>query len=94
MHTRILKNPQLRATAVAAATVLLCSMAQAAATGPVTVKGVVAGTLFTPPVISDNPALATTGSTVASVYAGATVCFDANNNGRCDAGEVLSLIHI
>ncbi len=88
MHTRILKNPHLRATAVAAAAVLLCSVAQAAATGPVTVKGVVAGTLFTPPVISDNPALATTSSTVASVYAGATVCFDANNNGRCDAGEV------
>ena len=76
-----------RATAVAAAAVLLCSVAHAAV-GPVTVKGVVAGSLFTAPVISDNPALATTGATAASVYAGATVCFDANNNGVCDAGEV------
>ena len=54
---------------------------------PVTVKGVVAGTLFTPPVISDTPSLAKASQTAASVYAGATVCFDTNNNGICDAGE-------
>jgi len=88
MQVRFLKSAP-RATAVAAAALLLCSVAQAA--GPVTVKGVVAGTLFTPPVISDNPALATVGSTVPSVYAGATVCFDANNNGVCDAGEISTI---
>jgi hypothetical protein len=58
-----------------------------AATAPVTVKGVVAGSYFTPPVNSNNPALSTASSTVASVYQSAKVCFDTNNNGACDAGE-------
>jgi hypothetical protein len=54
---------------------------------PVSVKGVVAGSYFTPPVNSDNPALSTASTTAASVYAGAKVCFDLNNNGACDATE-------
>ena len=54
---------------------------------PVSVKGVVAGSYFTPPVNSDNPALSTAASTVASLYAGAKVCFDLNNNGICDSNE-------
>ena len=61
--------------------------AGAAVLGPVSVKGVVAGTYFVPPVNSDNPSNARASSTTASVYAGATVCFDTNNNGICDAGE-------
>jgi len=72
-----------------AAVALLATAASAHAA--VSVKGVVAGTLFTPPVIADSPAQATVGKTVASVYAGATVCFDANNNGVCDAGEVAAV---
>lgn len=48
---------------------------------PMTVRGVVAGSLFTP------PAGSTPSSTKASYYLGARVCVDANNNGICDAGE-------
>ena len=62
-----------------------------AATSPVTVKGVVAGSYFTPPVNSDNPALSTASSTVPSVYQSAKVCFDLNDNGACDAGEPSAL---
>jgi len=42
-----------------------------AASPPVSVKGVVAGTYFTAPVNSNNPANSTASSTVASVYQGA-----------------------
>jgi hypothetical protein len=70
---------------VAVATALFSAAAHAAA--PVSVRGVVAGTLFTPPVNAASPANSTAGVTVPSVYAGATVCFDLNNNGVCDAGE-------
>jgi hypothetical protein len=45
------------------------------------VKGVVAGSLFTPPAGS----LAST--TASSYYLGARVCADVNNNGACDPGE-------
>jgi hypothetical protein len=69
---------------VAVATALLSTVAHAA---PVSVRGVVGGTLFTPPVNATNPAGSTAGVTVPSVYAGAKVCFDLNNNGVCDAGE-------
>jgi len=87
-NARFLK-PALRVTAVAASAAMLCASAQALSVGGlVTVKGTVAGTLFTPPVISDNPAAAVASSTAAAVYAGATVCFDTNNNGVCDPGEV------
>jgi len=78
-----------RLATVSAAVALLVAWAPVQAA--VSVKGVVAGTLFTPPVISDSPALATRGATIASVYAGATVCFDANNNGVCDPGEVAAV---
>ncbi len=72
--------------AIAAA--LFSSAPGHAAPAPVVVKGVVAGTYFTPPVNSDNPAAARASSTVASVYSGAKVCFDLNDNGACDDGEV------
>jgi hypothetical protein len=51
------------------------------------VKGVVGGAYFTPPVIADTAAASQGASTVASVYQGAKVCFDLNDNGACDAGE-------
>ena len=69
---------------VAVATALFSTVAHAA---PVSVRGVVGGTLFTPPVNATNPANSTAGVTVPSVYVGAKVCFDLNNNGICDAGE-------
>ncbi len=59
----------------------------------VSVKGVVAGAYFTPPVNSGYPAGSTAGPpsmaaiTLPSVYAGAKVCFDLNNNGACDSNE-------
>nr|WP_077036659.1 phosphoesterase [Pelomonas sp. KK5] len=81
------KHPQLAAVSAAVALLAAWMPAQAA----VSVKGIVAGTLFTAPVIADSPAQATSGQTAASVYAGATVCFDANNNGVCDAGEVSAI---
>jgi len=45
------------------------------------VRGVVAGSYFTP------PADGTPSSTVPSVYQSAKVCFDLNDNGVCDSGE-------
>lgn len=51
------------------------------------VEGVVGGAYFTPPVFADTAAASSPASTVASVYAGAKVCFDLNNNGACDPGE-------
>ena len=69
---------------VAVATALFSTVAHAA---PVSVRGVVGGTLFTPPVNATNPANSTAAVTVPSVYAGAKVCFDLNNNGICDASE-------
>ncbi|HEY6722063.1 MAG TPA: hypothetical protein VI363_10540, partial [Burkholderiales bacterium] len=48
---------------------------------PMTVRGVVAGSLFLP------PAGGMPSSTVASYYMGAKVCVDSNNNAVCDSGE-------
>ena len=69
---------------IAVATAMFSPLAAHAA---VAVHGTVAGTYFTAPVISDNPANAKPSSTVASVYQNAKVCFDKNNNGACDSGE-------
>jgi hypothetical protein len=71
-------------SAAIAAALLGAAASQAA---PVTVRGTVAGSLFTPPVNASNPANSTASTTVASTYAGAKVCFDLNNNGACDANE-------
>jgi hypothetical protein len=74
--------------AIAAA---LCTAAAPSHAAITVARGVVAGSLFTPPVNSDNPALSRASTTVASVYAGAKVCFDLNNNGACDANEPSTL---
>lgn len=79
-----------RATLISSAVASALLMAYTpsfAATAPVSVKGVVAGSYFTPPVNSDTPAASTASSTAASVYQGAKICFDTNDNGVCDAGE-------
>ena len=62
-------------------------LAPCAANATVSIHGVVAGSYFTAPVISDSPSTATASSTVASVYQNAKICFDLNNNGACDNGE-------
>ena len=80
-----MQSKSLVSIAVAAALLSVAATGQAAT--PQIVKGTVAGTLFTPPVNSANPAQSTAGITVPSVYAGAKVCFDLNNNGACDTGE-------
>lgn len=88
--SRISKATPFRASAISSAVALALLTAYSpsyAASAPVTVKGVVAGSYFTAPVNSDNPALSTASSTVASVYQSAKVCFDMNENGMCDAGE-------
>ena len=92
MHNSLgaLHPTSLRASLISSAVASALLMAYApsfAATAPVTVKGVVAGSYFTPPVNSDTPSASTASSTVASVYQGAKVCFDTNDNGVCDAGE-------
>ena len=74
--------------AVATALFSVAAPSQAAMTS---VHGVVAGSLFTPPVISNSPAQSTPASTVASVYSGAKVCFDLNNDGICEANEPSTL---
>jgi hypothetical protein len=51
-----------------------------AGAGNVTVSGVLAASAF-------KPGSATDPVVVAGYYQGATVCVDANNNGRCDSGE-------
>jgi len=71
-----LSSSALVGAAVAAA--LLSANAQAAATA---VRGVVAGSYFTPPTAT------AVGSSSASYYSGAKVCFDLNNNGACDSNE-------
>ena len=72
--------------AVAVASVLALSSASAFAASSL-VTGVVGGANFTPPVFADTAAASAASSSSATVYAGATVCFDLNNNGVCDAGE-------
>ena len=76
-------NPVL-SLAIAAA---LFSAAAPSHAGITTVRGVVAGSLFTAPVNSNNPAQSAPPSTIASVYSGAKVCFDLNNDGICEANE-------
>jgi hypothetical protein len=78
--------PLPRPTKIAAAVALaLCSASAFASTS--IVQGVVGGAYFTPPVFADTAAASSPASTVASVYAGAKVCFDLNGNGACDANE-------
>ncbi len=69
------------AVVIAAALLIAYSNSQAQRTVPMTVRGVVAGSFFTP------PAGATPSSTVASYYRNAKVCADINNNGVCDPDE-------
>ena len=82
------EQPALRNSvlSIAIATALFSASAPSVA-GTTTVRGVVAGSLFTPPVNSNSPALSTPSSTVASVYANAKVCFDLNNDGICESNE-------
>jgi len=81
---RLRARKSLISVAVSAALLAATGVATAA---PVVVHGTVAGSLFTAPVNSDDPTLSHASSTAASVYAGAKVCFDLNNNGACDANE-------
>jgi hypothetical protein len=77
----------LRPSKVAAAVASVLALGSASAFANSIVEGVVGGAYFTPPVFSDTAAASSASSTAASVYAGATVCFDLNDNGACDAGE-------
>jgi hypothetical protein len=77
----------LRPSKVAAAVAGVLALGSASAFANSIVAGVVGGAYFTPPVFSDSAAASSTSSTAASVYAGAIVCFDLNNNGACDSGE-------
>jgi hypothetical protein len=89
MHSHIkMPRPTLVAAAVASA-LAVCSASAFAS--PSIVKGVVGGALFTPPVIADTAAASAGSSTVASVYQGAKVCFDLNDNGVCDANEPFTM---
>jgi hypothetical protein len=77
-------RPSLVAATVAS-TLALCSTSAFAAQS--LVKGVVGGAYFNAPVFADTAAASSGSSTVASVYQGAKVCFDLNDNGVCDSGE-------
>lgn len=72
----------LTLTAVAAAATLLagCSAMPAAAGHGIAMSGVVVASGFKPGSAGD-PTLSS------GYYQGATVCIDANNNGKCDSGE-------
>src|SRR5689334_15357766 len=78
-HRLLDSRKTLIGAAVAAA--LLAAHAPSHAATPIAVRGVVSGSYFT------APTAGAVGSSAASVYAGAKVCFDWNNNGVCDAGE-------
>ncbi len=78
--------PRPTKVAVAVASALALCSASAFASNSI-VQGVVGGAYFTPPVFADTAAASSPASTVASVYAGAKVCFDLNGNGACDANE-------
>ncbi|HEY4370126.1 MAG TPA: alkaline phosphatase family protein [Steroidobacteraceae bacterium] len=85
MHSTIKPlRPSLVATAIAS-TLALCSTSAFAAQS--IVKGAVGGAYFNPPVFADTAADSAPSSTVASVYAGAKVFFDLNDNGVWDTGE-------
>jgi hypothetical protein len=78
----------LRPSKVAAAVASALALGSASAFASVSiVQGVVGGAYFTAPVFADTAAASSPASTVASVYAGAKVCFDLNGNGACDANE-------
>ncbi len=95
MHKGFMKPEQLplrnSLLSIAIATALFSAAPSQAAM--VSVRGTVAGSYFTPPNNTGYPAGSTAGPpstaavTVPSVYAGATVCFDLNNNGICETGE-------
>ena len=71
-------------SAVSAAIIgAVVAVAAPAANAAVTVRGVVAGSYYVPPVNSNNPANSVASSTTASVYAGAVVCFDNLGTGSC-----------
>jgi len=76
-------RPTLVAVAVAGA-LAVCSTSAFAGS---IVQGVVGGAYFNPPVFADTAAASAGSSTAASVYQGAKVCFDLNDNGVCDPGE-------
>jgi hypothetical protein len=80
----------LISSAVAGALLALCAPAFAA-TAPVSVRGVVSGTYFTPPVIANSPGASVASSTAASLFQSVKVCIDANDNGVCDTGETSTL---
>lgn len=88
MSKRLLGSTRTAASAclisAAAASAWLSASSQAGVNHPVPMKvrGIVAGTYFTP------PAGSTPSSTVPSYYEGAKVCVDANNNGACDVSDV------
>jgi Phosphoesterase family len=82
-----LPRPTLVAAAVASA-LAVCSTSAFAGS---IVTGVVGGALFTPPVIADTAAASAGPSSVASVYQGAKVCFDLNDNGVCDSNEPFTM---
>jgi hypothetical protein len=85
MQSHFKTQRPLRVAAAVAGILALCSTSAFASVS--IVKGVVGGANFTPPVFADTAAASKPSSTVASVYAGATVCFDLNGNGACDPGE-------
>jgi hypothetical protein len=87
LNSRDVSGAPARNTLLSAAIAVALFGAAASHAAPVTVRGTVAGSLFTPPVNAANPANSSAATTVASVYAGAKVCFDLNNNGACDANE-------
>src|SRR6185295_2287441 len=74
----------LTGLAIAAVWIASATSGLAERTMPMTVRGIVAGTYFTP------PAGGAAASTETTVYANAKVCADVNNNAVCDPGEASS----
>jgi hypothetical protein len=54
---------------------------------PIVVHGTVGGAYFAPPVFADTPEGSAGSATEPSVYRGAKVCLDLNDNGVCARDE-------
>jgi hypothetical protein len=90
MHKLSRPSQAFRASVIGAAAVsaLMAGATSHAAGAPMSVRGVVAGAYYTAPV---NAVPSAPASTAASLYQSVKVCFDANDNAVCDAGEVSTL---
>ncbi|MES2127676.1 MAG: alkaline phosphatase family protein, partial [Pseudomonadota bacterium] len=80
-----------RRRVLAGGALLALGASAVAAPLPVTIRGVVSGSYFVPPVVANSPSASRAASSSGSVFEAVKVCVDSNDNGLCDAGEASTL---